>query len=143
MELMVTFGEDTATRKVKVRFLVIDCPSLYNCILGRPTLAELTAVPSTVHLKMKFYTKRARVATIQGDLEAARRCFNAAAKGHNTVDTGTRPAKKATIARPEPQRSEPLPVRVEEQRAPPKVDSILLDTCFDQDEPSNSEQVPL
>ena len=68
VELMVTFGEDTATKQVKVRFLVIDCPSLYNCILGRPTLAELTAMPSTVHLKMKFYTKRAHVATIQGDL---------------------------------------------------------------------------
>ena len=71
VELMVTFDEDTTTRQVKVRFLVIDCPSLYNCILGRPTLEELNAVPSTVHLKMKFYSKRARVATIQGDLEAA------------------------------------------------------------------------
>ena len=84
---MVTFGEDIVSRQVKVRFLVIDCPSLYNCILGRPTLAEMTAVPSTVHLKMKFYTKRARVATIQGDLAAARRCFNAASKGCDTVDT--------------------------------------------------------
>ena len=57
MELLVTFGEDTTTRQVKVHFLVIDCPSLYNCILGRLTLAKLTVVPSTVHLKMKFYTK--------------------------------------------------------------------------------------
>ena len=47
VELMVTFGEDTATKKVKVRFLIIDCPSLYNCILGRSTMVELTAVPST------------------------------------------------------------------------------------------------
>ena len=78
---MVTFSEDTATRQVKVRFLVIDSTSLYNCIIGRPTLAELTTVPSTVHLKMKIYTKRARVATIQGDLAASRKCFNAAAKG--------------------------------------------------------------
>ena len=92
---MVTFSDDTITRQVKVRFLVIDFPSLYNYILGRPTLEELTAVPSTVHLKMKFYTKRARVATIQGDLEAARRCFNEASKGRDTVDTSTRPAKRA------------------------------------------------
>ena len=40
VELMVTFGKDTTTRQVKVRFLVIDYPSLYNCILGRPTLAN-------------------------------------------------------------------------------------------------------
>ena len=134
---MVTFGEDTATRQVKVHFLAIDCPSLYNCILGRPTLAVLTAVPSTVHLKMEFYTKRARVSTIQGDLAAARRCFNMASKGHNIIDTSIRPAKKAAIARSEPQRSEP--VKVEEQRGPPKVDSILLDTRFDKDDPSSGE----
>ena len=139
VELMVTFGEDTATRKVKVRFLVIDCPSLYNCILGRPTLAELTVVPSTVHPKMKFYTNRARVATIQGDLAAIRRCFNAVAKGQSTIDTEAQPAKKAVTVRPEPQQSEPQPIRVEVQRAPPKVDSISLDTRFDQDEPSNEE----
>ena len=120
-----------------MRFLVIDCPSLYNCILGRPTLAELAAVPSNVHLKMKFYTKRARIATIQGDPAAARRCFNAESKGRDTVDTGTRPAKRAATTRPEPREAESI--KIEEQRAPLKVDSIALDTCFDQDEPRNSE----
>ena len=93
-------------------------------------------MPSTVHLKMKFYTKRARVDTIQGDLEAARRCFNAVTKGHNTIDTNTWPAKKVVTARSEP-------VRVKEQRAPPKVNSISIDTRFDQDEPSSGKQVPL
>ena len=76
-------------------------------------MVELAAVPSTVHLKMKFYRKRARIATIQGDLAATRRCFNVAAKGQSTVDTGARPAKKATTARPEPHQSEPQPIKVE------------------------------
>ncbi|XP_058760032.1 uncharacterized protein LOC131633330 [Vicia villosa] len=58
VELIVTFGEGEASRQVKTRFLVIDCKTLFNYIIGRPTLAELTAVPSTVDLKMKFYTKR-------------------------------------------------------------------------------------
>ena len=106
VKLMVTFSEDTATRQVKVHFLVIDCPSLYNCILRRLTLAELVAVPSTVHLKTKFYTKRAQVATIQGDLAAARIFFNAEAKGHSTVDTRAWPTKKAATVRPEHQQSE-------------------------------------
>ena len=81
MELLVTLGKETATRQVKVWFLVIDCLSLYNCILGIPTLAEFTIVPSTVHLKMKFYTKRGRVATIHSDLSPSRRCFKRSVKG--------------------------------------------------------------
>ncbi|GAU22605.1 hypothetical protein TSUD_135050 [Trifolium subterraneum] len=57
VDLIVTFGENKAMKSVKVKFLVVDCPSLYNCIIGRPTLAELFAVSSTIHLKLKYYTK--------------------------------------------------------------------------------------
>ncbi|MCI19167.1 hypothetical protein A2U01_0040322, partial [Trifolium medium] len=41
-------------KTIEMQFLVILCESPYNCILGRPTLATLGAVPSTVHLKMKY-----------------------------------------------------------------------------------------
>lgn len=37
-------------------FLVIDRPSAYNAIIGRPTLNKLRAMTSTYHLKMKFLT---------------------------------------------------------------------------------------
>ena len=53
LDLIVTFGAGETARSIKCQFLVVDCPSLYQCIFGRPTLAELIAVPSTVHLKMK------------------------------------------------------------------------------------------
>ncbi|MCI51415.1 hypothetical protein A2U01_0072659, partial [Trifolium medium] len=59
---------------------VVDCPSLYNCIIGRTTLAGLFAVSSTIHLKMKYYTNNGHVATVNGDIAAARRCFEAATK---------------------------------------------------------------
>ncbi|GAU35398.1 hypothetical protein TSUD_160490 [Trifolium subterraneum] len=91
MDLIVTFGENKAMKSVKVKFLVVDCPSLYNCIIGRPTFAELFAVSSTIHLKLKYYTKDGQVATINGDIEAARRCFEAASKNLNSVVT---PKKK-------------------------------------------------
>ncbi|GAU10283.1 hypothetical protein TSUD_418870, partial [Trifolium subterraneum] len=87
VNLIVTFGENKAMKSVKVKFLVVDCPSLYNCIIGRPTLAELFAVSSTIHLKLKYYTKDGQVATINGDIEAARRCFEAASKNLNSVVT--------------------------------------------------------
>ncbi|GAU16452.1 hypothetical protein TSUD_118010 [Trifolium subterraneum] len=91
VDLIVTFGENKAMKSVKVKFLVVDCPSLYNCIIGRSTLAELFAVSSTIHLKLKYYTKDGQVATINGDIEAARRCFEAAFKNLNSVVT---PRKK-------------------------------------------------
>ncbi|GAU45421.1 hypothetical protein TSUD_182900 [Trifolium subterraneum] len=91
VDLIVTFDENKAMKSVKVKFLVFDCPSLYNCIIGRPTLAELFAVSSTIHLKLKYYTKDGQVATINGDIEAARRCFEAASKNLNSVVT---PKKK-------------------------------------------------
>ncbi|GAU41591.1 hypothetical protein TSUD_272000 [Trifolium subterraneum] len=56
VDLIVTFGENKAMKSVKVKFLVVDCPSLYNCIIGRPTFAELFIVSSTIHLKLKYYT---------------------------------------------------------------------------------------
>ncbi|GAU37149.1 hypothetical protein TSUD_293060 [Trifolium subterraneum] len=85
VDLIVTFGENKAIKSVKVKFLVVDCPSLYNCIIGLPTLAELFAVSSTIHLKLKYYTNDGRVATINGDIEAARRCFEVASKNLNYV----------------------------------------------------------
>ncbi|GAU12961.1 hypothetical protein TSUD_191520 [Trifolium subterraneum] len=91
VDLIVTFGENKAMKSVKVKFLVVNCTSLYNCIIGRPTLAELFAVSSTIHLKLKYYTKDGQVATINGDIEATRRCFEAASKNLNSVVT---PKKK-------------------------------------------------
>src|SRR3954469_11348628 len=95
VELLVSFGEGEASRQVKTPFLVIDCKTLYNCIIGRPTLAELTAVPSTVHLKMKFYTKRGRVVTVNADIEAARRIFDASVKGLELISPPSNSNKKA------------------------------------------------
>ncbi|GAU18714.1 hypothetical protein TSUD_80020 [Trifolium subterraneum] len=98
VDLIVTFGENKAMKSVKVKFLVVDCPSLYNCIIGRPTLAELFAVSSTIHLKLKYYTKDGQVATINGDIEAARRCFEAASK--NLISVVTPKKKKAETKLP-------------------------------------------
>ncbi|KAK2389826.1 hypothetical protein QL285_063389 [Trifolium repens] len=86
-ELIVTFGEEEATKSINVQFLVVECPSLYNCIIGRTSLADLFTVSSTIHLKLKYYTVDGKVATLNGDIAAARRCFDAAAKSMNTLTT--------------------------------------------------------
>lgn len=75
MEVIVSFDMAETARAVKVQFLVIDYPSIYQCILRRPKMAELIAVPSIVHLKMKYYTAKGQVATLHGNIEVTRRCF--------------------------------------------------------------------
>ncbi|CAJ2668042.1 unnamed protein product [Trifolium pratense] len=104
VDLIVTFGEEKAMKSVRTQFMVVDCPSLYNCIIGRTTLVELFAVSSTVHLKLKYYTLDGQVATINGDIAAARRCFEAAAKNLSTVATPKKTEKKNSgkIYRPIP-----------------------------------------
>jgi hypothetical protein len=97
VDLVVTFGEGEAARSVKIQFLVVDCPSLYQCILGREAMANLLAVPSTAHLKMKYYTTKGHVATLHGDIEAARRCFDAATKGLSYIGQLPSPSKKPKL----------------------------------------------
>lgn len=38
IELPITFGKDPKSLVKMISFLVVDCPSFYNIILGRPTL---------------------------------------------------------------------------------------------------------
>ena len=47
-------------------FLVVDCSSSYNAIIGRPTLNSWKVVTSTYHLSVKFPTEH-RIGEVQGD----------------------------------------------------------------------------
>ena len=49
-----------------VNFLVVDCSSSFNAIIGRPTLNSWKVVTSTYHLSVKFPTERG-VGQVQGD----------------------------------------------------------------------------
>jgi hypothetical protein len=75
VEKMVTFGEKEAKKTIKIPFMVIDCPSLYNCIIGRTGLAQMGVACSTSHLKLKYHAKEGVIASLNGNIEAARRCF--------------------------------------------------------------------
>ena len=55
-------------------FLVVDCSSAYNAILGRPTLNSWKAVTSTYHLMIKFPTDY-EVGELRGNQVAARECY--------------------------------------------------------------------
>ncbi|KAL0316578.1 UNVERIFIED_CONTAM: hypothetical protein Sradi_5536000 [Sesamum radiatum] len=56
--LLISIGTapHRATRMLK--FFVIDAPSSYNIIMGRPSLNSFRAMTSTYHMKLKFPTYR-------------------------------------------------------------------------------------
>ena len=64
--LPVTVGDYPQQIMKDVTFLVVDCLSTYNAILGRPNLNSWKAVTSTYHLMIKFPTEYG-VGEVRGD----------------------------------------------------------------------------
>nr|XP_023918110.1 uncharacterized protein LOC112029623 [Quercus suber] len=60
----------------EIDFLIIDCPSTYNIILGRLALNKLRVTTSTYYLKVKFTTAHG-VGEIRGDQVLASECYQA------------------------------------------------------------------
>jgi hypothetical protein len=54
VDLKVIFRKRLDSKVIPVRFIVVDCLSAYNGIIGRPTLNALGAIVSTIHVAMKF-----------------------------------------------------------------------------------------
>jgi hypothetical protein len=79
ISLPLTVGTAPKVSTVMVDFLVVDRPSAYNTINGRPGLNKLRAATSTYHLMMKFPTEE-EVGEVKGDQLAARRCYNISMK---------------------------------------------------------------
>ncbi|XP_059658651.1 uncharacterized protein LOC132304974 [Cornus florida] len=72
--LPVTIGTSPKQVTVMVDFLVVDCPSAYNIILGRTTLNSMRAITSTYHLLMRFPIEHS-VGELRGDHTTARECY--------------------------------------------------------------------
>ena len=61
-------------KEVMVTFIVVNLISSYTVILGRPWIHAIGAVPSTLHMKVKFQTEQG-VATVRGNQQVARQCL--------------------------------------------------------------------
>ncbi|XP_015944817.1 uncharacterized protein LOC107469945 [Arachis duranensis] len=81
--LKATMGNPLLARAVDIQYLIVNCPSPYNIILGRPALNNFRAVVSTLHLCVKFQAQNNKVATIHSDRQQARQCYNASLKKTN------------------------------------------------------------
>ena len=56
IQLVLTLGDPQCKATTTVRFLIVDAPSAYNVLLGRPSLNAIKAIPSAYHMVIKFPT---------------------------------------------------------------------------------------
>ena len=75
IELRTTFTDDTSSRTTSIRYLVVNAPSAYNILFGRPALNRLGAVPCTRHMKVKLPSLEGAVITIKFDQREAKKCY--------------------------------------------------------------------
>src|ERR1041385_3523730 len=70
ISLNVVFGTPSNFRKEKITFEVVDLPSAYHALLGRPACAKFMAIPCYVYLKLKMPGPHG-VITVSGDYKQA------------------------------------------------------------------------
>jgi len=85
VELRTTFTDGLASRTEKIRYLVVNAPSAYNILLGRPTLNRTGVVPSTRHMKVKLPSMEGLIITICSDQKEAKKCFENSLKNKRSV----------------------------------------------------------
>ena len=56
IQLVLTLGDPPCQATTTVRFLIVDAPSAYNMLLGKPFLNAIRAIPSAYHMVIKFPT---------------------------------------------------------------------------------------
>ncbi|XP_065026134.1 uncharacterized protein LOC135650584 [Musa acuminata AAA Group] len=79
--LPLTLGVPPRSKTVMTAFLVVDLPTAYNAILGRPTLNKTRAFVSTYYQTIKFPT-HAGVGEVIGSPCESRRCYLTAVSLH-------------------------------------------------------------
>ncbi|XP_073120993.1 uncharacterized protein [Henckelia pumila] len=72
--LPITLGSGDIKKTVMTLFTMVEAPSSYNIILGRPALNAFMAVSSAYHQKIKFPVGN-QVAEVKRDQHSSRRCY--------------------------------------------------------------------
>ena len=79
IKLVLTLGDPPCQATTTVRFLIIDAPSAYKLLLGRPSLNAIKAISFAYHMVIKFPTTN-EVGMVRGDQCVARECYSASMK---------------------------------------------------------------
>ena len=84
VQLVLTLGDPPCQATTTVRFLIVEAPSAYKMLLGRPSLNAIRAVPSSYHMVIKFPIENG-VGMVRRNQRIAKECDSASMK-QNTVD---------------------------------------------------------
>ena len=79
IQLMLTLGDPPCQATTTIRFLIVDAPSAYNVLLGRPSLNAIKAIPSPYHMVINFSTTNG-VGMVRGDQRVGRECYSESMK---------------------------------------------------------------
>ena len=103
IQLVLTLGEPPCQATTTARFLIVDAPSAYNMLLGRPSLNAIKAIPSAYHMVIKFPTVNG-VGTARGDQRVAQECYTASMKQKavDNVSISELDMRNEVLTRPEP-----------------------------------------
>ena len=84
IQLVLTLGDPPCQATTTVRFLIVDAPSAYNMLLGRPSLNTIRDIPCAYHMVIKFPTASG-IGMVRGNQRVAKECYSASMK-QKTVD---------------------------------------------------------
>ena len=103
IQLVLTLGEPPFQATTTARFLIVDAPSAYNMLLGRPSLNAIKAIPSAYHMMIKFPSVNG-VGKVRGDRRVARECYTASMKQKavDNVNVDELDMRDEVLTRPEP-----------------------------------------
>ena len=103
IQLVLTLGEPPRQVTTTARFLIVDAPSAYNMLLGRPSLNAIKATPSAYHMIIKFPTIHG-VGMDRGDQRVARECYTTSMKQRaiDNVNVDELDMHDEVLTRPEP-----------------------------------------
>ncbi|XP_073121283.1 uncharacterized protein [Henckelia pumila] len=74
INLPLTLGKDHTSKTRIVSFIIVDAPSAYNVILGRPAMTIFMAVASALYQKFKFPVGN-EIGEVQGDQKISQKCY--------------------------------------------------------------------
>ena len=112
IQLVLTLGDPLCQATTEVRFLIVEAPSTYNMLLGRPSLNAIKVIPSAYHMMIKFPTT-SEVGMVRGDLRVARECYSAFVKQKavDNINLDELDMRDEVNTRPEPSEElEPVPL---------------------------------
>ncbi|CAL8114263.1 unnamed protein product [Prunus armeniaca] len=99
IQLPIAISSGPRRAFIYTHFQVVNCPTAYNAIIGRPALTRMKAILSPHMLLLKFPT-HSGIGQVRGDQLSARICYVSSTEESTTQASGQQPPETLTVTRP-------------------------------------------